>query len=512
MGGLFGVVSRGDCAKDLFYGVDYHSHLGTTIGGVAVLSDRIAEPICHDITNSQFKTEFKNDFDTLSGNMGIGVIGSREDDRQPIIFKSKLGTFALCTDGAIKNAGVLVLKLVEEGVSFKESTNGFNQTELVGELICRGSSITDGISKMYAKIHGTMSLLLLSEEERCIYASGGVFPLVVGKKTTSKGDDWAVASETASFPNLNYEVYSYPKYRDVVSIDEFRVKVRMESGEKIVFCPFLHVYYDFPASSHYGINGEIVRERCGGFLAENDYVKPDLVMGVADSGIPHAHGYARRRIKLAIEKSKEDLRLFEQGHIDSSNLKANLMESLKSIVPLRRPVIKFTAGWGRSYIPPQQSTRDLIAYYKQVSNPHMMLNQSIVLVDDSIRRGTQLHEFLKDKIWPYKPKEVHARIASPPQLFACYFDETTNDSDLIARKAVEEIEGGEPEDLSEYQNITSPKYKMMIDIINEFIGATSLRHVSLRDMVKAIVEDPGNVFLKEENLCTYCWTGKRPVE
>ena len=177
---------------------------------------------------------------------------------------------------------------------------------------------------------------------------------------------------------------------------------------------------------------------------------------------------------------------------------------------MRRPVIKFTAGWGRSYIPPQQSTRDLIAYYKQVPNSQMIPNQSIVLVDDSIRRGTQLRRFLQDKIWPYNPKEIHARIASPPQLFACYFDKTTSDSDLIARKAVINIERGSPTDLSDYQDIASEKYKMMINIIDESIGTTSLKFISIGNMIKAIVDAPGNAFLKEENLCTYCWTGKTP--
>ena len=511
MGGLFGIVSKENCLNDLFYGIDYHSHLGTTIGGIVVLSDKIAEPIHHDISNSQFKTEFKEDFEKLSGNLGIGVISSVENDKQPIVFRSRLGTFALCTDSSILNADALISEMVEEGVSFKEITSGINQTELIGELICKGASITDGISKMYDKISGTVSLLLLSENERRIYASGGFFPLVVGKKTLSNGENWAIASETTAFSNLNYEVNSYPPYKDVISIDEHGVKTNMESRDKVMFCPFLHVYFDFPTSSHYGINGEIVRERCGNFLVKDDDVKPNLIMGVADSGIPHGHGYAKGRIELAKNKSMEAISLFDQGVLDAENLKNAFKESLEMIAPLRRAVIKFTAGWGRSYIPPQQSTRDMIAYYKQVSNPEIISNQSIVLVDDSIRRGTQLHRYLNDKIWPHKPKEVHARIASPPQLFVCYFDQTTKDSDLIARKAVKSIEGGESKDLSAYQDVSTQKYKKMVDIINESIGATSLKYISLGDMVKAVIEAPGNTILKEENLCEYCWTGKKPI-
>jgi len=511
MGGLFGAVLKDNRLDDLFYGIDYHSHLGTTIGGLAVLSDRITEPIYHDISNSQFKTEFKEDFEKLNGNLDIGVISSIENDKQPIVFRSRLGTFALCTDGTILNAAVLISELVEDGVSFKEFTTGFNLTELVGEMICRGANITDGIAKMYDKVDGTVSLLLLSEDERRIYASGGVFPLIAGKKTTPQGDSWAIASETTAFYNLNYEVHTYPRYKDIVSIDEDGIKTHLESREKVMFCPFLHVYFDFPTSCHYGINGEIVRERCGTFLAKDDAVKPTLIMGVADSGIPHGHGYAKGRIEQATKKSMEALDLFDRGVMDANTFKAILTDTLETITPLRRPVIKFTAGWGRSYIPPQQSTRDMIAYYKQVANPGIISNQSIVLVDDSIRRGTQLQRYLKAKIWPHKPKAVHARIASPPQLFACYFDQTTNDSDLIARKAVERIEGAGSKDLREYLDVSTQKYKKMVAIINESIGASSLQYISLNDMVKAIIEAPENTMLKEENLCTYCWTGKKPI-
>jgi len=220
MGGLFGVVATDNCMNDLFFGVDYHSHLGTTIGGLAVLSDRIVESVRHDLSNSQFKTEFRDDLGKLDGHLGIGVISSTADDKQPLVFRSKLGTFALCTDSLIKNAEPLMLELVEDGVSFKEVIERINQTELIGELICRGSNITKGIASMYEKIDGTVSLLLLSEDERCIYASSGVFPLVFGRKTSAKGDNWAVASETTAFPNLNYESCNYLRYRPSSSTTE----------------------------------------------------------------------------------------------------------------------------------------------------------------------------------------------------------------------------------------------------------------------------------------------------
>jgi amidophosphoribosyltransferase len=511
MGGLFGVVTENNCKTDLFFGIDYHSHLGTTMGGLAVLSDRITEPTYHTLTNSQFKTEFKDDFDEIDGNIGIGVISSRKADKQPLVFKSKLGTFALCTDGLLKNADMLVAELVEDGVTFNECSEPVNQTEVVGSLICRGGSIADGIYEMSKKITGTLSLLLLSEDERCVYSSSGVFPLIIGKKLTAQGDEWAIASETSAFPNLGYEVHSFPRYMDVVSIAESGVELRKQSNASIVFCPFLHVYFDFPASSHYGVSGETVRERCGGYLAEGDDVEATLVMGVADSGIPHAHGYAKTRTENAIKGIMTHLNQFVLGRLDNDVLRAKLVERIKSIVPVRRPVVKYTAGWGRSYIPPQQSTRDVIAYYKQVANPGMISNQSIILVDDSIRRGTQLRRFIKEKLGRYKPLAVHARVASPPQLFACYFDDTTKDSDLIARKAVKGIEGGLPANLDEYLDVSSEKYGMMVDRINESIGATSLRYIPLSDMVNAVVASPENNCLKAENICTYCWTGKPPV-
>jgi len=234
-------------------------------------------------------------------------------------------------------------------------------------------------------------------------------------------------------------------------------------------------------------------------------------MGVADSGIPHAHGYAKKRAENAITEMVNTLNQFEQGKLDDRGLRARLVKRMKAIVPVRRPVVKYTAGWGRSYIPPHQSTRDVIAYYKQVANPEMIAGQSIILVDDSIRRGTQLRRFIKEKLWRYQPLAVHARIASPPQLFACYFDDTTKDSDLIARKAVERIEGGVPANLHEYLDASSEKYRMMVDIINESIGATSLRYIPLSDMVSAVVESTENQCLNAGNICTYCWTGKPPV-
>ncbi|MCJ7762174.1 hypothetical protein MUP38_01815, partial [Candidatus Bathyarchaeota archaeon] len=399
LGGLFGVASKDSCTRDLFFGTDYNTHLGTEVGGLALLNGDI-EIISHDISNSQFKSKFNKHYGKLKGRLGIGVISDIKEE-QPIKFETKIGNFALCTIGLIKNSKEVHSELIDKGATFKSSkqkkgTTIFNQTEIVGELICTGNSIVDGIEKMYKKIDGSISLLLLSENDKAIYAAGDTSPLVVGSKEQS----WAVASETTSFPNLGYQVAKFLDYREIVLFGENGLKTRVPTQGKKRFCPFLHVYSGFPASDFYGINSEIVRERCGGFLAENDDVKADLVLGIADSGLPHSVGYVKRKIELAKEKVRELLSEFNQGKLNSKEHETGINRALDLVAPLRRPLIKYTPGWGRSYIPPVQRKRELIAKYKQVPNPQIIKGRSIILVDDSIRRGTQLQDLLREKIWP----------------------------------------------------------------------------------------------------------------
>jgi len=504
LGGLFGVASKDNCAKDLFFGTDYNTHLGTEVGGLALLDGDITI-FSHDISNSQFKSKFGKHYGKLKGNLGIGVI-SDINEEQPIKFETKIGNFALCTIGLIKNSKELYSELVEKGATFKKSrqkasTNILNQTEIVGELICKGNSIADGIEKMYEKIVGSISLLLLSENDRAIYAAGDTFPLVVGSKKQS----WAVASETTCFPNLGYEIDKFLDYREIVSFGENGLKTRVPTQGKKRFCPFLHVYSGFPASDFYGINSEIVRERCGGFLAENDDVKADLVLGIADSGLPHSVGYAKRKIEIAKEKVQRHLSEFNQGKIDSKELEKRITLVMDLLAPLRRPLIKYTPGWGRSYIPPVQRRRELIAKYKQVPNPQMIKDKRIILVDDSIRRGTQLQNLLREKIWPFKPKEIHGRIASPPQLHPCIFDLSTKNRDLATHKSLESTE--QDRDFTQYIDSTTTSYKVMVEEIRKRIGFTTLHFLTLDEMVRAVIEAPNNRNLKREDLCTYCWTG-----
>ena len=504
LGGLFGVISEDNCARDLFFGIDYHSHLGTEVGGLALLDGDI-KIIFHDISNSQFKSKFEKYYEKMKGKFGIGVISDVKEE-QPIKFESKIGTFALCTIGLIKNAEKLYSELVDAGATFKKSREEagkrvLNQTEIVGELICTGNNLVEGIEKMYGKIAGSISLLLLSENDRTIYAAGDTSPLIIG----ANGQDWVVASETSAFPNLGYRIFKFLEYREIVSIGETGLKTRVSTHNKRKFCPFLHVYSGFPASDYYGVNAEIVRERCGGFLAENDELAADLVLGVADSGFPHAIGYVKRKIELTKEKVEEYVEKFSQGRINAQELETKIREVINSIAPLRRPLVKYTPGWGRSYIPSVQQKRELIARYKQVSNPQIIKGMRIILVDDSIRRGTQLENLLREKVWPYEPKEVHGRIASPPQLYPCIFDLSTKNRDLAARKALGSIE--EDKDLATCLDPNSRGYEVMVEEIRKRIGFTTLRFQTLENMVKAVIEAPNNKGLKKEDLCLYCWTG-----
>jgi amidophosphoribosyltransferase len=271
------------------------------------------------------------------------------------------------------------------------------------------------------------------------------------------------------------------------------------------FCPFLLIYSGFPASDFYGVNSEIVRERCGGFLAENDETKADLVVGVADSGLPHSVGYAKRKIEQVKEEIQEYLNEFSQGTMNGQELVTKTQKILDLVAPLRRPLVKYTPGWGRSYIPPLQKKRDLVAKYKQVPNPQIIKGKRIILVDDSIRRGTQLENLLREKIWPFQPKEIHGRIASPPQLHPCIFDLTTKDSDLATYKSRGSI--GWEIQATKHEELTIEEYATMVEEIRKRIGFTTLNFISLKEMVKAVIEAPNNKCLKEEDLCMYCWTG-----
>ncbi len=465
MSGVFGVASKKDCAQDLFYGTDYHSHLGTEYGGMAVLGEEFMRQI-HNVSQSQFKSKFYEDYKHMKGNKGIGVIS--DSDEQPIYLNSKFGPFCIVTAGLVENKEELAASVLKKGMSFSEVSKGsVNTTELIAKLISQGNSLVDGIEKMFEVIEGSCSLLLLNKEG--VYAARdrlGYTPLTIGKKK----DAWAVTSETNAFPNLGFEIEKYLQPGEVVLLNEEGLVSKTSGKCTNQICTFLWIYTGFPASSYEGMNVEVVRERCGRCLAKKDKdIEVDVVSGVPDSGSAHALGYA--------------------------------MESQK---PYRRPLIKYTPGYGRSYTPPSQEIRDLIARMKLIPIKEIIGGNRIVICEDSIVRGTQLKNFTVKKLWNCGAKEIHVRPACPPLMFPCKFCLSTRSIDeLAARKAIRDIEGRDIEDVSEYLDCKSEKYKAMVEWIAHDLEVTTLRYQDIDDMVAAIG-------LPHEKLCLYCWNGKHP--
>lgn len=463
MSGIFGTVSEKDCAQNLFYGTDYHSHLGTEYGGMAVLGDKFSRQI-HNIGQGQFKSKFFEDYHHMKGNKGIGVIS--DSDEQPIYLNSRFGPFCIVTSGLIENKEELAIYLLNKGNSFSEvSKGGVNVTELIAKLIIEGDNLIDGIEKMFEKIDGSCSLLLLHADG--IYAARdrlGYTPLVLGKRDNA----WALTSESCAFTNLGFSVVKYLEPGEIVLINEQGPATRVPGKNSKQICSFLWIYTGFPASSYEGINVEVVRERCGQCLAKRDKdIEVDVVSGVPDSGAAHALGYA--------------------------------MESKK---PYRRPLIKYTPGYGRSYTPPSQETRDLIAKMKLIPIREIIEGNRIVVCEDSIVRGTQLKNFAVNKLWDCGAKEVHVRPACPPLMFPCKFCLSTRSiNELVARRAIKALEGRDIEDVSEYLDQDSEKYQKMVEWIARDLEVTTLRYQRIDDMVKAIG-------LSKEKLCLYCWNGE----
>ena len=510
MGGLFGVISNQNCFDDLWYGTDYNSHLGADSAGLAILGRELFETVSHDIKGSQFKTAFNGDrarLRELKGFAGIGVISDIKNDKQPIRIASKMSNFSVATTGLVKNAEDLFYELEGEGVNLKE---WFNQTEIVGRIIAKENSIEDGVREVYKKIEGGVSILLLSEKDGKIYASGDIFPLAVGKN--NKRGDFAVTTDTTAFLNQGYEIVDSLNYREIVTLTPNGIENRVKTTEKNIMCPFLDIYFTFPAYEMFGINSEVVRQRCGGFLAAKDDVKADYVFGVESSGLPHGVGYAKKKLEMLKKNSMKLFESLEQGEVDIGKFK-EIMKALQEQTPIfNRSVIKYIPGWARSYIPSEQEDRDMIADKKQVPNRQLIEGKALVVVDDSIRRGTQLERYKRNKIDPYNPKEVHGRIGSPIQMFPCFYDTKTKKEHLATFKAIYRLEGEYPEDASKYMDPTSLHYRAMVEQMTKTIGLDSLLFVTVDEMVEAIVGAPGNQGITRKNLCLYCWTGVDPTK
>ena len=472
MGGLFGVVSKQNCVLDLFFGIDYHSHLGTRRGGMTTFDNGTFQRAIHNIENSPFRTKFEKDVDEMTGNMGIGCISDNEP--QPLLVHSHLGSYAITTVGLISNMSDLVKKTLEAGAThFLEMSGGsINATELVASLINQKSSIEEGIKFVHDVVKGSMTILLMTPKG--IYAARdklGRTPLLIGKKQ----DAWCVASESFSYVNLGYEDAKELGPAEIVFINmEKGIEVLQPPKDKMKICTFLWIYYGYPTATYEGVNVEQMRYRCGEMLAKRDAsreeVKPDIVAGVPDSGIAHAIGYANA-----------------------------------SGVPFARPFIKYTPTWPRSFMPQNQEQRNLIARMKLIPVHELIRGKKLLLIDDSIVRGTQLRE-TTDFLYQSGAQEVHVRPACPPLLFGCKylnFSRSSSELDLITRRIIKLREGDNVsrEVLESYADPDSQNYKEMLESIRQQLHFTTLAFHRLDDMLESVGID-------QCKLCTYCWNGK----
>ena len=467
MGGFFGVASKEACNLDLFYGTDYHSHLGTRRGGMATYGSDGWMRAIHNIENSPFRTKFEKDVDTMKGNIGIGCIS--DYDPQPILIQSHLGCFGITTVGKINNADQLIRNLYENGhTHFQSMTNGqINSTELVAALICKKDSFVEGIRYVQSVVEGSMTLLLLTENG--IYAARdllGRTPVVIGKKENA----YCVSFESFAYINLGYTDYKELGPGEIVYVTPESVETVSPACEKMRICSFLWVYYGYPTSSYEGVGVEEMRYNCGKLLAQRDdhSIDVDIVAGVPDSGIAHAIGYAN-----------------ESG------------------IPYARPFIKYTPTWPRSFMPTTQSQRNLIARMKLIPVHSLIEDRSLLLIDDSIVRGTQLRE-TTEFLYQSGAKEVHVRPACPPLLYGCKylnFSRSKSDLDLITRRIIREWEGDNDVNvLGEYADPNSDRYAAMLEEIRKRQNFTSLRYHRLDDLIKSIGIDACQV-------CTYCFNG-----
>ena len=467
MSGIFGVVSKSSCVFDLFFGIDYHSHLGTRRGGMAVYGEDGFHRAIHNIENSPFRTKFEKDVEELEGYYGIGCISDNEP--QPLLVRSHLGSFAITTVGRINNLEALTEAAFQNGKThfLEMSGNLVNPTELVAALINQKDNLVEGIRFAQESIDGSMSMLIMTPEG--IYAARdykGRTPLVIGQK---KGA-FCASFESFAYINLGYSDYKELKPAEIVFMTPEGVKTVADPKEDMKICSFLWIYYGYPTSSYEGVNVEDMRYRCGAALARRDDASPDIVAGVPDSGIAHAIGYAN-----------------ESG------------------IPFARPFIKYTPTWPRSFMPTKQSQRNLIARMKLIPVDALIRKKKLLLIDDSIVRGTQMRE-TTEFLYKSGAKEVHIRPACPPLLYGCKylnFSRSNSELDLITRRIIADREGQSvsKEVLDDYADPDSQNYKEMVETIGKQLNFTSLRFHRLDDMIDSIGISPCK-------LCTYCWNGK----
>ncbi|MBP3856475.1 MAG: amidophosphoribosyltransferase [Ruminiclostridium sp.] len=472
MGGFFGAISHNDCISDVFFGTDYHSHLGTRRGGMAAYSPELGfQRSIHSIENSPFRTKFESDAAGIKGNLCIGCIS--DSDPQPILVTSKLGLYAICNVGIINNAQALYSELLENGcANFESMSSGnINSSALIGALIAQKGSFTEGIKYAQDKIDGTLTLIIMTKD--CIIAARdkrGRLPIIIGKRD----DGYCLSFESFAFQKLGYKTCKELAAGEIVKITADGVEVLEKGSYNMRICTFLWTYYGYPNAVYEGVNVEVMRARNGEIMAETDIRNgrlPDVdyVCGVPDSGIPHAIGYAN-----------------------------------KSGIPFARPFIKYTPTWPRSFMPQTQAMRNRVAKMKLIPVHELIEGKKLLFVDDSIVRGTQMRETV-EFLYENGAKEVHMRSACPPIMFGCKylnFSRSNSELDLIARQIIQEKEGDEGvKYISEYSDSSTERGRYLRDEICRRLKLTSLEFQSLPGTVRA-------VGLQENRLCTYCWNGK----
>ena len=464
MGGFFGTVSKTSCVTDLFYGTDYNSHLGTKRGGLATYSEEqgFIRSI-HNLQSSYFRTKFEEELDKCKGHAGLGLIS--DTDAQPIIINSHLGRFAIVTVAKVTNLKELEEELLSQNRHFAGlSATTTKQTELIALLIIQGKNFVEGIENVYNHIKGSCSMLLLTEDGVIAARDKwGRTPIVIGKKEGA----YAATSESNSFPNLDFEIERYLGPGEIVRMHADRLEQLRKPDDKMQICSFLWVYYGFPNSCYEGRNVEEVRFTSGLKMGEQDDCDADCVCGIPDSGIGQALGYAEGK-----------------G------------------IPYHRAITKYTPTWPRSFTPSKQELRSLVAKMKLIPNRAMLQDKRIIFCDDSIVRGTQLHDNVKI-LFDYGAKEVHMRIGCPPLIYGCPFIGFTaskSDMELITRQIIKELEGDENKNLDKYATTGSPEYEKMVGIIAKRFGLSSLKFNTIETLIEAIG-------LPKCKVCTHCFDG-----
>ena len=464
MGGFFGTISKSSCKADLFYGTDYNSHLGTKRAGMATFDpEKGFIRSIHNLESTYFRTKFENELSKFTGNSGIGIIS--DTDPQPIIFNSHLGRFAIVSVAKIVNIEELEKELLEQNNHFAELSSGItNQTELIALLITQGKDFKEGIENVYNKIKGSASMLILTENGLIAARDKlGRTPIVIGKKEGA----YAASSESTSFPNLDYEIERFVGPGEILHITADGITQLREPNKQMQICSFLWVYYGFPTSCYEGINVEDVRFKCGETMGKTDDSVVDCACGIPDSGVGMALGYAQGK-----------------G------------------VPYHRAISKYTPTWPRSFTPSDQSMRSLVAKMKLIPNRAMLNGKRLLFCDDSIVRGTQLHDNVKI-LFDYGAKEVHMRIACPPLIFSCPFvgfSASKSDMELITRRIIGKLEGDPNKNLDKYATTDSPEYNRLVEEIRSHFKLNSLKFNKLETLIEAIG-------LPKCQICTHCFDG-----